>query len=546
MEPPGFPALVQRLLRNRGIGSPADAERFFTGTTEHDPLALPDAPVALGRLRQAIHEGERIAVFGDFDVDGITATAILSEGIRQLGGTSIPYIPDRFREGYGLSTGAVRYLHDRGARVLITADCGTSNREEIEVARSLGLDVIVVDHHSVPAQLPEATALVNPKRPGNGYPFADLSTGGLAYKLLQGLSEACGRSNLADAYLDLAALSTVCDMVPLVDENRTIVRRGLARLRRSERPGIQALCRAAGTDIGRIEVVAVGFQIGPRLNAAGRMAHARTSLDLLLTEDPEEAERLAGELDGYNQERRRQTEAAFERAVELLDGEERTAPLIMIGDDTIPAGVVGIVAGRLVEAYYRPAIVYEQGPVSSRGSCRSISEFDIVAALRSCDGLFQKYGGHPQAAGFTADTARLPLIKEKLIERARTELRTTDLSPVVEIDAAFPLRRLRGEEVRWLSQFTPCGIGNPEPTLLSSGVTVLECRPVGDGGKHLRLKLRDGHVTWPAIAFGQSIGNLEPGHHVDVVYTVAQDRDSSDGLQLQVRDFRPHSGNPSP
>lgn len=524
---------------NRGITSQAEARRFLDGTAEYDPMALPDAEIAVRRLRQALRDGELIAIFGDFDVDGITGTAILSDGLRCLGGRVIPYIPDRFREGYGLNTQAIQRLHDLGAGVLVTMDCGTSNVTEIAAARSLGLDVIVVDHHTVPSQRVDAAALINPKRPDSRYPFSELSTGGLAYKLLMALSEACGRSEVADSYLDLAALSTVCDMIPLVEENRAIVRRGLAQLQQSRRPGLVALCRAAGIELGRISTDTISFIIGPRLNAAGRIAHGRTSLDLLLTEDSGEAERLAATLNALNQQRQQQTEAALKLAEDLLAADDATTPLIMIGDAQIPAGIVGLVASRLAEQYYRPAIVYEEGPQQSRGSCRSIPEFDIVAALRSCDELFQKYGGHRQAAGFTAATAHLPAIKQRLREQAAAALTHVELIPVIEVDAAVPLRALRGEEIRWLGRFAPCGIGNPEPVFMSSGVTLLDCRPVGDGGKHLRMKVRDGPIVWPAIAFRQEMGDLAPGSPIDLVYTVTPDRGGGDSLQLQVRDFRP-------
>lgn len=536
---PGFPPLIQRLLANRGVRSALDAERFLNVTATHDPMALPDADIAVSRLRRAIQDSELIAVFGDFDVDGITATAILSEGLRRLGGQVIPYIPDRFKEGYGLSVGAVKFLHDQGARVLVTADCGTSNHGEIAEARALGLDVIVVDHHAVPPQQPEATALLNPKRPESTYPFSDLSSGGLAYKLLLALGETLGRSELADAYLDLAALSTVCDLAPLIDENRTIVQRGLRRLQQGERVGLQALCRAAGVDGSRIDAEAIGFALGPRINAAGRIAHGRIGLELLLTRDPVVAERLAAELNALNQQRQQQTAAAIELAQALLTPEDTASPLIMVGHPEIPAGIVGLVASRLADIYYRPAIVYEEGPYTSRASCRSIPEFNIIAALRSCGDLFTKYGGHHQAAGFTAETALLPVIRERLLERAKAELQNVELVPVIEIDAVVPLQQIRGEEIRWLGRFAPCGVGNPEPVLLSTGVTALECWPVGEGGRHLRLKLRDGPVVWPAIAFDQELSHFEPGSRLDLVYTLSRDRSRPDGLQLQVHDFRP-------
>ncbi|GBD14629.1 Single-stranded-DNA-specific exonuclease RecJ [bacterium HR25] len=534
-----YPPLIRQLLWHRGVASVAEAERFFAQTpTEHDPFLLPEIGRALACLRRAILEGEAVAVFGDFDVDGVTAAALLTETLRDLGATAVPYIPDRFSEGYGLNIPALQMLAEAGVRTLVAVDCGTTALAEVAEARRLGMEVVVLDHHTVLDSLPGAVATVNPKRSDSRYPQPELASVGLAYKLAAALYDSLARPFPDHIYLDLVALGTVTDLVPLVDENRWLLQRGLRALRRTERPGLRALIEESGLAGREVDVWAIGWVLGPRLNAAGRLAHARQALELLLTRDEGEARRLALELCRLNQERQRQTEAALALAQEMV-ASEGPAPLIFVGHPDIPAGIVGLVASRLAEEHYRPAIVCEVGPQFSRGSGRSIPEFDIVAALRSCGDLFVKYGGHRQAAGFTARSERLDEIRDLLRERAARELAGVELVPLLEIDLPLPLRSLRGELVRWLERFHPFGPGNPEPAFLARGVSVVDVRPAGDGGRHLRLKLRDGPVVWPGTAFGLGDAPLRPGETVDVVYSLARDRAREGLLELRIKDIAP-------
>ncbi len=545
-----YPALVRHLLWHRGVRTPAEASRFLEapGPTEYDAMLLPGMAEALTRMRHAIRSGETVAVFGDFDVDGVTASALLTQGLRELGAKVVPYIPDRFSEGYGLTTRALDTLRAAGAGLVLTADCGTSSPEEVEHAGRLGMAVVIIDHHTVPRETPAgplgAVATVNPKREDSRYPERELTSVGLAYKLMGALYESLGRAWEPSRYLDLVALGTVADVAPLLNENRWLVKRGLASLARTSRPGLAALMEASGIDPRLVDAEAIGYALGPRLNAAGRLAHARLAFDLLLEEDEEEAKRRALELTSLNEERRRQTSAAMALAQELLEGEDREAPLIFIGHGEISAGIVGLVAGRLAEERYRPAVVFEQQESTSRGSCRSIPEFDITAALRQCAPLMVKFGGHHQAAGFTAENDKLAALKEALLRTARELLAGVELAPVIDIDAALPLGRLRGEEIRWLWRLGPFGQGNPEPTFLSRGVQVLDARAIGSDGHHLRLKLKDGPVTWPAIAFGLGPEsptelNVEPGQRLDVVYSLAADRGGEGALELRVKDVAP-------
>jgi len=512
---------------------------------EHDPLLLPDIGPALARLQRALSERHPIAVYGDFDVDGVTASAILCEGLTALGAQVEAYIPDRFSEGYGVNTQAIDKLHARGIRLIVSADCGTSSIPEVAHARALGIDAIVLDHHTVPPELPGAVAVVNPKRHDNGYPEPDLASGGLAYKLMSALYASLDRPFDRARYLDLVALSTVCDVAPMRGENRWLVREGLRAIAQTFRPGLRALLEASGVDPSRVDADTIGYALGPRLNAAGRLAHAHLALDLLTETDDTRAARRALELTQLNQQRQQATAEAMSLAREMLAAEDPDAPLIFIGHPDISSGIVGLVAGRLAEEYYRPAVVYEQGKATSRASCRSIPEFDITAALRTVPHLMLRFGGHRAAAGFTADNDKLPALKQALLRCAREALAGLELAPVLDIDAAVPLHRLSGRLIQQIFQMAPFGEANPEPTFLSRDVEVTDVRLLGEDGAHLRLRLRDGRVTWPAIAFhingnaAVEANGIRPGDRIDVVYTFSQDRGDAGALELRVKDLTP-------
>ncbi|MFQ5880514.1 MAG: single-stranded-DNA-specific exonuclease RecJ [Dehalococcoidia bacterium] len=537
-----LPPLIRQLLYQRGVGSAAEARRFLLqeAVPASDPTLLPQAEEALSRLRGAIAGGEAIAVYGDFDVDGITAAALLTQALREVGAAVIPYIPDRFSEGYGLNVQAISALGRTGATVLLAADCGTSSVAEVAHAHEVGMSAIVLDHHTVPAVAAAPLALVNPKRHDSLYPFAEMASVGLAYRLMEGLYEALGRSFPGQRLLDLVALGTVADVVPLVGENRYLVRQGLQALVGTERPGLRALAAAAGLSLRWLDVEAIGYGLAPRLNAAGRLAHGSLSFRLLTTTDEEEGVALACQLDELNRERQRQTERAIALAEELLEREGDGSPLIFIGHAEIPEGIVGLVAGRLAEEGCRPAVVYHQGERESRGSARSVPEMDMAAALRRLGHLMVRFGGHHQAAGFTVANEKLPALKEGLRAYAEEALAGVEAVPTLTIDAEVPLRSLRGQEIRWLRYFQPCGAGNPEPTFLSRGVVAAEAWPVGAEQQHLRLKLRDGPVMWPAIAFRRrdvsvrQAQDASPWLGSGQAFDGAQDVDVSAGQRLDV------------
>lgn len=533
---PNLPPIVGTVLAARGIDTRPESEVFYKPhlAPDHDPLQLPGMHDAIARTQRALERGEQIALFGDFDVDGVTSIAVLELGLRPLGAKTIRYIPDRFTEGYGLNVGAVRELRGRGASLLITADCGISSVEEVALANELGLDVIILDHHTVPEVMPAAFAAVNPKRLDSPYPFTELAAVGVAYRFLQVLYEDMGRTLDATEFLDLVALGTVVDVAPLEDENRKIVTEGLALMQRGLRPGLDALARIAQTTPERFTAETLGFAIGPRMNAAGRLKHAHIALDLMLAERESEARALAQELDQLNRTRQQQTIDAVALAEELVGAADD--PLIMIGSDQIHAGIVGLVAARLAEKWHRPAVVYERGAESSRASCRSIPAFNIVGAVRKEQHLLVRHGGHRAAAGFTVRNEHLDDLRERLINTAAEQLSEGDLRRTFLVDCEAPLSALTGLEVKGLMRFEPCGQGNPRPVLLSRGVRVKTSKTVGAGQEHLHLVVRDGPLTWPAIAFRQAESELQD--EIDIVYSLTREW-GSEQLKLEILDFAP-------
>lgn len=538
-----LPPLAAQLLYNRGIRHTDQARAYLGGSPAPwpDPLLLPDMQQAVDRLLNALRHGEETVVYGDFDADGITGTALLVQGLRRLGVRAHPYIPHRDREGYGLNIPALETLHAQGVSLVVSVDCGTSSVEEITHARGLGMDLVVVDHHAIPPQLPPAVAIVNPHRRENRYPFNGFSGVGVAFKLLQALYAALGEDVEALAeHLDLVAIGTVADVAPLHGENRWLVQQGLAVINGDGRPGLRALRQRAGLEKGGVDAGHLGYVVAPRLNAMGRLEHAMTSYQLLATQDAEEARSLAEQLETTNQARQRITREALEHARVSLEHHDPAELLVMVDGEEYAAGVMGLVASSLAEEWYRPAVVVERGPAQSRGSARSIPEFSIVGALAQCRELLVRYGGHPQAAGFTVETALLPALRERLSAVATEALAERSLQPTLCIDLETPLRALPGATLAAVRRMEPFGAENPEPLFLTRRLEVTQARTMGRDESHLELKLREGRVTWRAVGFGMGLRLSETPREVDMVYTVAQDSWQGHGLlQLQIRDFRP-------
>jgi single-stranded-DNA-specific exonuclease len=547
---PNIPPLVIKILYNRGAQTPSQIEAFLKGGEEpFNPFKLKDMDKAVTRIRKAIKGREPIAIYGDFDVDGVAATAILLETIKALGGNAIPYIPDRLYEGYGLNKPALRSLARKGIKLVITADCGIRSVEEARFARQIGLDLIITDHHSLGPEIPPALAVINPKREDCPYPFKDLAGVGVAFKLSQALFMANRRVPIAPGlkeepnFYDLVALGTIADVVPLIGENRTLAVRGLQLLNSPARPGLKALMQVAGITPGTVDSYAISFILGPRLNAPGRLATAMLSLDLLTSREEALALELARELDRWNRQRQKLMNEHLEKArLKALETLEKNL-VIMVGDEGFAPGVVGLVASKLTEEFYRPAIVLELSPERSRGSARSIPEFDITKALDQCADLLQRYGGHAAAAGLTLETRNLPALQARLEEIAQESLKDLDLIPTLTIDAEAPLDQITPELCRYISKLEPFGYANPEPLFLTRRVQVRDYRLVGEDSKHLRLTLSWASKNWVAIGFRMGPRAGEIREFMDLVYTPKLDYwGNQESVQLLLRDFRPSLG----
>ena len=538
-----YPPVVAQLLFNRGFATAEEARLFFAGemAQSDDPLLLTGLPEAVERLQRAVRAGERIAVYGDYDTDGVTATALLVQVLTVLGATVQAYIPDREDEGYGLNDNALHRLKGEGVRVVITVDCGIRSLKEADTARALGLDLIITDHHHPLPELPRAFAIVNPKQPGDTYPEQGLAGVGLAYKIAQGLIRPMDPKppiNGSDV-LDLVALGTVADLAPLTGENRVLVRHGLKVLNKPRREGVKSLMSMARLRPGGVDATAFGFALGPRLNAAGRLESAQAALELLTTGDVFHATRLAQQLEQQNRDRQDLTRITHAHARELALEADPDAPLLFAAHPDFKQGVVGLAAARLTDEFYRPSVVAWRGTEETKGSARSIPEFHITEAFDQCKNLLERHGGHAAAAGFTALTTNVDELARQLRQLAGQRLAGMDLRPALNVDAEVPLSNLTAELERQLQQFQPCGYGNPTPLLASRGVKVVGSRTVGADAKHLKLTLGDGRVTMDAIAFNQGHWQGKLPARVDVAYMLEiNEWGGEKRLQLNVKDIQ--------
>jgi single-stranded-DNA-specific exonuclease len=493
---------------------------------------------AVSRVYKALLSGEKIAVYGDFDADGITATALLVEGLTALGGDVIPYIPHRQNEGYGLKIPALEKLRKQGVTLVITVDTGITAFEEIAKSHKMGMEILVTDHHVPLDELPSAKIIVDPKRTDSTCPFTEFAGVGVAFKLLEGLLAGNRRDDLISSAMELVTLGTIADMSPLVSENRHLVRTGLDLLSRTKRIGLVELMNIAGVDKSRLTAESVSFQIGPRLNSAGRLDDAGTSYQLLVTQDRAQAHTLARELEEKNKERQRLVADTYDKARRqiLEDGPGR--PILMASDADYPSGVIGLVAGRLADEFYRPVVLVKIGTEISRGSARSIREFDLMSALKTCHHLLTRYGGHARAAGFNVPTRDLQQVQKKLRSLAEEQLTGLDLRPRINIDAELSLSVFAKGVFEDMRQLEPYGMGNPAPVFLSRKVEVVEQRLVGNQNDHIKLKLKQDGIVWDTMGFrlGSYMGEL--ARHIDVVYSVELDNYNGKGqLRLNLLDF---------
>lgn len=539
----GFSPLVKQILFNRNLTDMPSIEAFIASSESlsHDPALMPDIQKAVSRIYQALLSAETIAVYGDFDADGITGTVLLVEALNRLGGNALPYIPHRLNEGHGINKTALKELKEKGATLIITTDCGVAGVAEARLAKRSGIDLIITDHHTPLEQLPVCAAVVNPKRADSEYPFRELAGVGVSYKLVQALYKSVGRADEAKEFLDLVAIGTVADMMPLVGENRYFVRRGLEAINTSPRLGVMMMAEFAGLSCGSISSSDISWALAPRLNAAGRLEHALGGYNLLVTEEWKEAHRLAVRLEEQNLERQKMTLKAVEHAREQVL-QKPEASLLVAQADEYPAGIIGLVAGRISNEYYRPAVVVKTGQKVCQGSCRSIVEFDIISAINSLSGYLTRFGGHPQAAGFSLKTANLEPFLRELGQIAEKSLEGLELRPTLEIDAELKLNNLGSKAYQALSKLAPFGKGNPVPVLISREVEVVNCRHMGSNGKHLKLKLKHQGALWDAVAFGKGDNYSEIKERMDVVFNFEQDEWMGDvRLRLKLLDMRPAS-----
>ncbi|HLE51875.1 MAG TPA: single-stranded-DNA-specific exonuclease RecJ [Anaerolineales bacterium] len=544
-----YPFPLRQILFNRGYTTPETAHQFLEAAPPPgtDPFRMTGMQAAVSRLEWGISKGEKIAIYGDYDADGVTATALLVQVLQELGAQVTGYIPNRFDEGYGLNKEALDNLCADGIKLVVTVDCGVRSIEEAEHAKTLGLDLIITDHHHTGREMPVAVAVINPKQPGDSYPDKDLAGVGLAYKLASALVTQLNEHGYSSPHgsdtsrlLDLVALGTVSDLAPLVGENRSLVRDGIQAIRRPSRQGLFSLIKVVNLNPERITASEIGYVLGPRLNAAGRLDSALAAFKLLTTNDLQEAGALAQSLDKQNKERQRITREIQAAAEQIALAEDPEALLLFAAHPDFNRGVVGLAASRLTELYYRPSIVAHRGPEFTRGSCRSIQEFHITQALDRCEDLLEHHGGHAAAAGFTVRNEYLPELVERLQKIASESLAQIDLRPSLHADAEIPLVDLKPDILQDLDRLQPTGYGNPQAVFLSRGLKVRRFRAVGEDGHHLKMTVTDGKIDFDAIAFRQGYWQDQLPPYIDLMYTFEiNEYNGFESLQLNVRDIKP-------
>ncbi|MDP9205853.1 MAG: single-stranded-DNA-specific exonuclease RecJ [Gemmatimonadota bacterium] len=542
-----LPEIVCRLLLIRGYVSAEDAKLFLRPRLErlHDPLAFLSMDKAVDRLARAVRNQELVFIHGDYDVDGICSTTLLTRTIRGLGGKAMPFIPRRIEDGYDLSDAGVEAAMAAAAKVVVTCDCGTSAVSPVARLCRAGIDVIVTDHHLPGGELPDCLAVLNPKRDGCGYPDKDLAAVGVAFKLALALARALGKNdNFVWAMMDLVALATVADVAPLRGENRVFVRYGLKMLADTRNIGMRALIRAAGLDGKQLTAGRIGFILAPRLNAAGRLGHAIRGVELLMSEDEHAANAIARELEELNYKRQELDRATLEQARERvlqLDLDEIFG--IVLADDAWHPGVIGIVASRLVEEFGRPTILIALSGDQGKGSGRSISKFDLHGALGQSRDYLLRYGGHRAAAGVTVARNRVDEFAARFNEVARSLLSAEDLVPEIRVDLEVSIDGMDQRLESLFRHFEPFGIGNPSPVLLARSVTIAKPpKPVGRDGLKLVLDTGTGSLEALGWGFAPRVAEfqLQPGSKIDVAFRLERDDYRGESyLQARIADIRP-------
>ncbi len=571
VEHPELPPLIAQLLWNRGLKTQAQIDEFLNpdySTDLHDPFLFNDMAKAVELIFDCIQNNHKITVHGDYDADGVCAAAVILKTLKKIGATNTGiFLPHRETDGYGLNNRTVQFLKDSGTELIITCDCGISNTEEITLAKNLGMRVIVTDHHAMPLVFPPADAIIHPLVPGEKYPDKTLAGGGVAFKLAQALLKKHheiqpllldGQTHEAFEkwLLDLVSISTVGDMVTLIGESRTMVHYGLTVLNKTRNLGLKHLLMVSGLmdESGKpkrnFDTHTIGFQIAPRVNAAGRMDHANVALALLMSETEDEARQLAEQLNKNNSDRQKLTERLVTEArYQIVKTEQDKNPILFVVGEGWSTGILGLIASRIKEEFYKPTLVMGLNNGAITGSGRSVAGFNLIENLKIMPEFFHKFGGHPQACGFSLkSTDILEKFRAAMLERAAAGTVNLDLTPQIHIDAAVDL-----DEVNWklydlLQKFEPFGQANEEPLYVATGLTVMGVEPVGADGKHLRLMVKhNSHIVRKTIAFGFGDSNrhpadwkvnLKPGDKIDLAFTVGVNEwNGSRELQLVVEDI---------
>ncbi|HYH03204.1 MAG TPA: single-stranded-DNA-specific exonuclease RecJ [Bacillota bacterium] len=543
----GISALLAQLLLNRGISAPDSAERFLTPNLMqlHDPFLFTQMERAVERIRRAIEKQEYVLVYGDYDVDGITSISLMIRVLaKYLPGRLLYYIPKRLEEGYGLHLSSLEKALAKGVNLIITVDCGISAVEEAGYLKERGIDLIITDHHEPQEVLPDAYAIINPKAPGSGYPFAQLAGVGVAFKLLQGLAKIMPEieTRIFDN-LDLVAFGTVADIVPLLEENRILVKYGLERLNKTHNIGIQALIEVLGLKGREINCGHIGFILAPRINAAGRLGNPSIGVKLFLSSEAGQAQQLAKELDQENQHRQEienmvLTEAQAQIAADPRVNDEHA---IVLAGEGWHLGVIGIVASRLVELYHKPVILIGLEGEEGRGSGRSIAGFNLFEAIEKCGHYLIKYGGHEYAAGLSIERSQIAGFKEAFLQIAKESLTQDDLLPTLRVESMIELSGVTLDLVRELGKLAPCGPSNPTPVLGCKSLSLVGTRSVGENGKHLKVKVKHENIIREGIGF--NLGFLYPElastSEVDLAFSLEENNwNGSSSVQLNLKDVR--------
>lgn len=533
--------LLAKILLNRGIDTNEKIEKFLHPKIEYlyDPYLLCDMEKAINRIIDAINKKQKITVYGDYDVDGITSIAVLTKFLTELGVENTYYLPNRLDEGYGLNKSAIKTISENDTSLLITVDCGISANDEVEYANSIGLDVIITDHHECLKTLPNAVAVIDPKREDSEYPFKYLAGVGVTFKLIQAISIRLGLDRAKYLkYLDIVCLGTVADIVPLVDENRVIVKFGLELIKQTKNQGLKALIKAAGYD--KIDSTAISFGLAPRINACGRMGEAQIALKLLLTNLENEAIQIADELNKINRERQSVERRIMEEAISLIKNNELYKDnVIILGNTDWHHGVIGIVASKITEMYYKPSILICFEGEEGKGSGRSIEGFDLHEALGGCSDSLIKYGGHEMAIGLSIESKKFDDFKKMLLEIAGQRI-TEDMVATIKVDSEVTTKDISLDMVKSLELLEPYGEGNLPPVFIYKNIKVDSIRTLSED-KHLKLNVKDGNIIFDAIGFnmGELKDSIKMGDRVDILHYLEINKyNNTERVQLNIKDIK--------